>query len=230
MKPSLLLALLTAATLLTGCAATPTAPATPKERILHHYGYDNWDQITGIAFDFKVQRPNGDIMTRSWLWNTAEHYAVLNPGDPDSVLIDLNHPDRTDQTKQAHGRFINDTYWLLFPFQLEWSEPTLEDRGLAEAPEGAEAEMTELLVASYPQGGYTPGDAYELYVTPEGRIAAWVFVRNDNRRPAIWNNQANAGPIKLNLNFVGPNGFHLWFDNTRIRLQGERFWRTIEAE
>ncbi|WP_428386244.1 hypothetical protein [Mucisphaera sp.] len=211
--------------LLTACTTTPQPqpPTSLKDRVLHHYSYDNWHQVTGLAFDFNVALPNGREVSRAWVWHVDEQIAILNPADPDAITIDLTQAEFDEDTRRAHGRFINDTYWLLYPFYLEWGQPQI-----TEQPANLDDPNTpNRLIATHTTGGYTPGDTYELDLNPEGQITAWTFVRNDNRRPATWEHHIDAGPIRLALDHHGPNNFRLHFTNVRIRLQGEQDWHFL---
>jgi hypothetical protein len=66
--------------------------------------------------------------------------------------------------------FINDQYWLLFPFHLVWdSNAKVEDTGMQKLPLGKGS--AKRVVVTYPsEGGYTPGDTWELFVGPDNHV------------------------------------------------------------
>ena len=59
--------------------------------------------------------------------------------------------------------FINDKFWVLIPFQLVWdSDASISEVKKAKAPV-SQKEM-DMITILYPEkGGYTPGDAYDIY-------------------------------------------------------------------
>ncbi|MEM6855538.1 MAG: hypothetical protein AAF593_14120 [Planctomycetota bacterium] len=124
-----------------------------------------------------------------------------------------------------HSQFINDSYWLLFPFQLVWSDPTVTDAGMQPLPLGG-GEGQKLICQWPAEGGYTPGDAYDLYLGEDGLIQQWVFRRGgqENGRAHTWEDHQQLGPIIVSLDHHGPppgnegSGFRLWFTDVKATL------------
>ncbi|MEO1237883.1 MAG: hypothetical protein AAFX76_13950, partial [Planctomycetota bacterium] len=71
-------------------------------------------------------------------------------------------------------------------------------------------------------GGYTPGDAYDLYLGDEGLIKQWVFRRGGgpDGNAYTWDDHRRLGPIAICLDFHGDedSGFRLWFTDVRATL------------
>ena len=91
-----------------------------------------------------------------------------------------------DSTHIAADRaFINDKFWLLAPFQLVWdTSATISETKMAEAP----ISKTELnlITLTYPnEGGYTPGDAYDIYYGNDYLIKEWVFRKGNSVEPSL---------------------------------------------
>ena len=81
--------------------------------------------------------------------------------------------------------FINDNYWLLFPFHAYWdTSATVTDEGMHKLPLGNGS--AELVAVKYPAevGGYTPGDTWELYVGKDNRVEYFVYHRGGAKKPS----------------------------------------------
>ena len=229
MKPATPLATCLAAVLVGHAAsAQPTvAPPTPPtaeltdtdtpadagflaQKIADRYGFQGWDQIQKLHFTFNVQ-PLGDKppVSRTWHWNVAEQRVTRTVDGKQLGIALVDDPqNQNDDWKQVHRQFINDAYWLLFPFQLVWSDPHLT---VSEQPQlmPMGGDTADRYTAQWPaEGGYTPGDAYDLYVDPDtGLIQQWTFRKGgqtDNPRPMTWDDHQRLGPILLSLEHLGP--------------------------
>ena len=91
---------------------------------------------------------------------------------------------RTDPSTQSDSvkneidpSFINDNYWTLFPFHAYWDKSASAiDQGKFNLPVGPG--MAELVPVKYPaDGGYTPGDTWDLYVGNDNRVVYFVYHR-----------------------------------------------------
>ena len=219
-------------------AATPEEGAkspiwrTPAKAIATAYGIDGWRKIQRLDFTFNVDLPNRDEpMSRQWSWWPHKGEVMLAKGDG-QVTVPLvsgttnveSGVQLTSEQRNAHKQFINDSYWLLFPFQIVWSNPTITNAGAAPLPIG-EGEAVKV-TAQYPdEGGYTPGDAYDLFVDPSThRIEQWVFRRGgkENGSAMTWEKHRQLGPIVVSLDHWGADEkFHLWFTDVRAEVEGE---------
>ena len=204
------------------------APPPEAERLARAYGIAGWDQVQQVAFAFNVKLPDRDEpIRRAWLW-TPKTDAIVARADTDEPIMFLGDalPD-DDAVRELHHQFINDSYWLLFPFQLVWSNPAVTDHGEAPLPIG-EGTATKLTAQWPDDGGYTPGDAYDLYVGDDGLIEQWVFRRGggDDGRPATWEEHQRVGPIIVSTNHQSADGsFRLWFTGVKVKLEGEDGWQ-----
>ncbi len=194
------------------------SPATP---IAERYGLSGWDQIEQLEFTFNVQLPNRDKpIVRQWSWS-PRHGEVwrITPDDPHGTSIDLDTVGEAGE--EIHGQFINDSYWLLFPFQLVWSDPLVLDQGDQPLPMGEGSGRK--FVCQWPTaGGYSPGDAYDLYLGEDGLIQQWVFRRGGKPEgnAHTWEDHQQLGPIIVSLDHHGPegSGFRLWFTDVQATL------------
>lgn len=128
-----------------------------------------------------------------------------------------------DGLRDVDSRFVNDSYWLLFPFHLVWDE---------EAKVSADGMETELplgggkaykVTVRYPEeGGYTPGDVYELYVNEDYIIKQWIYRRGGGEEPtrvSTWEHPKHFGPLRFSLDHRGESeDFRVWFTDVAVSL------------
>ena len=81
--------------------------------------------------------------------------------------------------------FFNDQYWLLFPLHLSWdSSAEVKATGKHKLPLGKGS--ASRVVVKYPsEGGYTPGDTWELFVRTDNRIQEFRFHRGGSKKPTV---------------------------------------------
>ncbi|MEM1026598.1 MAG: hypothetical protein AAGJ38_00780 [Planctomycetota bacterium] len=209
-------------------SAETADPASSAVELAERYGLEAWDAVERIDFTFKVELPDGRVIERPWSWSPPEGLVTAGFGTDNERTFSLNAIDETN--RGDHAKFINDSYWLLFPFQLVWSTCEVSDDSDAVMPiSGATGRK---LTVTYPaEGGYTPGDVYELFLDPEtGLIAEWNFRKGGGQagRPARWLNRQNLLDVWHHDTFVGPegSGFRLSFPHVRIQDNRGRFAET----
>lgn len=187
--------------------------------IAQAYGLESWGQVEQIDFTFNVQ--SGDKATsRRWTWRPKDRRVTLHTEGGEPVTYRQDDPDKSDEAIRADRHFVNDSYWFLFPFQIVWSNPGITERGAAPLPIG-EGEAAKVTVQYPDEGGYTPGDAYDLYLDEDHHIVQWVFRRGGGERgsPATWERRVSLGPIVVTLEHWGPGReFHLWFSDVSLRI------------
>lgn len=200
-------------------AEAQTLEEDPAHAIANAYGLQQWDQVQELRFTFNVGQPEPRV-SRAWTWrpHTGE---VTQTVDGEAFAFNEKQvtPESPENVRKAHQQFINDTYWLLFPFQLVWSDNQITDQGTADLPIG-EGQARKITV-SYPSGGYTPGDAYDLYVGDDHRIRQWVFRRGGkpDGNPATWEGNQQLGPITVATDHRGGEGstFRLYFTDLDVK-------------
>jgi hypothetical protein len=214
MKTShLLLALLCAAC---STATQETADSLPQ-KVASAYGFDRFDEINEIHYTWNVRVDSATVRSRSWIWEPSSG-AVTYSG-PDTTLS-YSLSDRDSSLNDIDSRFINDKYWLLFPFQLAWD--TGYDYEVSEgqsAPISGEP-VTKLTIVYNNEDGYTPGDAYDLYLDDQHQIKEWVFRRANGPtgRAMTWENVNDYHGIKIALNHRDDQGnLVLWFSDVEVR-------------
>ena len=214
MKTShLLLALLCAAC---STATQKTADSLPQ-KVAAAYGFDRFDEINEVHYTWNVRVDSATVRSRSWIWKPSSG-AVTYSG-PDTTLS-YSLSDKDSSLNDIDSRFINDKYWLLFPFQLAWD--TGYDYEVSEsqsAPISGEP-VTKLTIVYNNEDGYTPGDAYDLYLDDKHQIKEWVFRRANGPtgRAMTWENVNDYHGIKIALDHRDDQGnLVLWFSDVEVR-------------
>ena len=208
-----------------------TRPADAARELARRYGLPGWERVKRLDYTFNVRLPDRErSIHRAWRWWPKKGKAVLRGGDREVTIplapgsMGLRAPDAAPaELVAAHRKFINDAYWLLFPFQLVWSDPEVRRTGRGESPiAGATGPV---IAARFPEtGGYTPGDAYRLYLDAgSGLIREWRYLPGDEDagKAMTWEKHRRLGPLLIALEHHGPEKrFRLWFSDVRARLEG----------
>jgi hypothetical protein len=200
--------------LLASCQQRETLPDTLPMQVAKAYGFENWDQVKSIGYTWNVQRDSATVVSRTWKWNIQDS-TVSYAGADTSFTYSLVQ----DSLPKQDGAFINDKYWALMPFQLAW------DKGYTyEVTENASSPIqglpsTKLSILYGTEGGYTPGDAYDLYLDANHHILEWTFRKGNapEGRTWTWEKAAAFGPIQLSLEHKDPEGKRfIWLTDVTI--------------
>ncbi|WP_040480988.1 hypothetical protein [Mariniradius saccharolyticus] len=194
----------------------PAKEKTLPEKVADAYGFENLDKVKTISYTFNVQRDSVTRFSRNWKWHVKDRTVDFSDADT-SYSYSLDLPK--DQLPPADKGFVNDKYWLLFPFQLIWDTGyTFESTENVTAPiSGAAA--TKLTILYNNVDGYTPGDAYDLYLDENHMIIEWVFRRGNGSegRPMTWEDVQEFEGIKITLMHKNDAGNpFLWFSDVAV--------------
>jgi hypothetical protein len=156
-----------------------------------------------LKFTFNAKLTNRSV-SRSWDWDIQNN----------TVKMDGKSMDVKDQ------KFVNDCYWLIFPLMAHFSRDqvdlTLEEQ--VKSPLSGTL-SSELKVAYKGDFGYTPQDAYKLYINEQGNIIEWAFLKS-GKEPAArinhWKDYQNVDGVTLSLDRPGENGFRIWFTDVEL--------------
>jgi hypothetical protein len=166
------------------------------ELIANAHGFSNWDKVERIDFTFRVafDSVNRD---RHWSWapksNTVSAYQedtviTYQRNDVDSTLVDIDR------------RFINDKFWLLVPFQLVWDQGVTISESITATAPMSQKEIHRITIKYGDQGGYTPGDTYQIFFDDQYIIREWIYQSSDTSRPPrsySFDNYKEFGGIKF---------------------------------
>ncbi len=233
--------------------AEPAAlPERPIPRLVHAAGFDQWDRVHAIRFTFNVARGDGTSLQRRWQWRPKTDEIVYTGPMPESdepASIAYQRGQVDDQTpllRKIDQWFVNDSFWLLTPLHLQWADDiAVTDHGLADpwdvfdslADPDPQLQPLELrrIEVRYPEngGGYTPGDAYNLFADPQsGLILAWTYHHKGGEDATLgtwWSDYRQVGPLKLSLMRHNETGFKLWFSDVVVRTAPDGPWHAAEA-
>ena len=219
------------------------SPAKPPEaiRIAESYGVKNFTRVDALRFTFNVKRGTMTV-ERQWTWETKTGQVACVARQPDGSQLthsynhlDLAEGDR-DLNRTVDAWFINDQYWLLFPFHLVWdSNVTLTPGGKKDLPiPPGTANYLFVQYAKTSGIGYTPGDAYDFFYDDVGAIRQWIFRKGGSAQPtliATWQKPVSVGPIKICLDHRNADGtFRMWFSDVAVKLAGQDNWIPAENQ
>ena len=203
---------------------------TTRQHIAESYGIQYFGEVEKIQYTFNVKIGEKQIK-RFWIWEPHFDRVTFKGMDyQEAITYDRSQMVSTESNKlkKIDAWFINDNYWLLFPYHLAWdTKARVEDIGRHRLPMGdGEARC---VVVSYPAaGGYTPGDVYDLYLDDRYRLTQWVYRRGGAEKPtriSTWEDHREVGPLTLSLNHQGEDeNFRVWFTNVGVKMAGADSW------
>ncbi len=88
----------------------------------------------------------------------------------------------------------------------------------------------------YPQqGGYTPGDTWELYVGSDDRVQELVYHRGGPKKPSLvittWEGYKKAGPLLISMDHRGTadgKPVRIWFSDVSVKVAGSEGWTNAQ--
>jgi hypothetical protein len=206
------------------------------EKVAKTYGLDSWNQIEAIRYTFNIDNP-GLNLSRTWVWEPKADRVTYEgkdkAGNPVKVTYVRSHlsTQPANVKNEVDPGFVNDNYWLLFPFHAYWdTSANVEDAGMQKLPLGKGS--AERVVVKYPsEGGYTPGDTWELYVGKDNRVQEFIYRRGGPKKPSVvpatWAGYKKAGPLLVSTEHRGTadgKPLHLFFSDVSVKLTGSDSW------
>ncbi len=202
------------------CEQKQPMPDTVPFQVAKAYGIENFDQVKSIAYTWNVQRDSVNVLSRDWKWNIKD--STVSYSGPDTTFT---YSLTADSLPKQDGGFINDKYWAMMPFQLAWDTGyTFETTENVTSPiKGIPSTKLTILYqsgeAKSPGMGYTPGDAYDLYLDENKMIVEWVFRRGNGAegRPVTWETDETHGPLKCVTQHYNAEGKRQhWISNIKV--------------
>ena len=206
------------------------------EQMAKTYGLDSFGQLEGIRYTFNAELP-GVELSRRWEWNTKTDTVSYEGKDKEGKAVKVTYQrsqlgSQSDAIKnEIDPAFLNDQYWLLFPFHVAWdSSATVTDEGMQKMPIGNAS--AERVMVKYPSdGGYSEGDTWELYVGADKRIEEFVFRRGGARKPSVviatWTDYKKAGPLLISTDHRGTadeKPLRISFSDVSVKVTGSENW------
>ena len=221
---------------LSACAGhdQETRKMTLRQAIGNAYGIHYFSQIEQIQYEFNV-KIGEKLIKRFWIWEPKTERVIFKGMNYREAITYHRHEIETTASqalKKVDAWFINDNYWLLFPFHIAWdSTVKVDDVGRRDLPMGG-GKARSAIITFPPSGGYTPGDVYEIFIDENYRLLQWVYRRGGSDEPTritTWEDNRQTGPLMLSLNHRGEDDkFRLWFTSVGVKLTGSDNWMFTE--
>jgi hypothetical protein len=219
-------------------AATSHAQERPPifQQMFKAYGFDSFGQIEKIRYTFNIE----GLLSRSWEWEPKTDQISYEGKDKDGKPVKVTYArsllgSQSNIVKdEIDPAFSNDNYWLLLVLHFSWDgSATITDEGMQKLPLGTGS--AQRVVVKYPsEGGYAPGDTWELYVGGDHRIEEFVYHGGGpgtQKRPkllmATWAEYKKAGPLLISLDHRGTadgNPARIFFSDVAVKLAGSDSW------
>src|SRR3989442_4280060 len=147
------------------------------EQLAKTYGLDSYGQIEAIRYTWNGEIPGVFKLAHAWEWEPKTGKISYEGKDKEGKPVKVTYisselSSQSDTVKnEVEPAFVNDNYWLLFPFHAYWdTSATVTDKGMQKLPMGNGS--AELVSVKYPAeaGGFTTGATLESYVGKNYRI------------------------------------------------------------
>jgi hypothetical protein len=223
-------------------AAPSSAQERPSiaEQIAKTYGLDSFGQIEAIRYTWNAELPDGRKLSHTWQWspktNTVSYEGKDKDGNPVKATYQRSQLSSQSDAikKEIDPAFANDQYWLLLPFHIVWDGAAITDDGTQKLPLGDAS--ADRVVAKYSSdGGYQPGDTWDLYVGADKRIEEIVYHRGAANPPhlvtAKYTGYKRAGPLLISTDHPGivdGKPFRITLTDVSVKVTGSDNW--IDAQ
>ncbi len=188
------------------------------KKVASAYGIDNYKNAKAITFTFNVKRDTS-ITSRSWNWNIADNIVTMTT--PKESVTYKRDTIQSTAIKSVDQKFINDQYWLIFPFHLIWDSGSTLTLKEAQISPISKKEQTMLTVQYNNKDGYTPGDAYDLYLDNKYMITEWSYRKGGAEKPSLsttWQDMAKMKGLNIVTNHQTADGkFSIYFTGVTVK-------------
>jgi hypothetical protein len=229
-------------------AATAWAQTLPPiaEQMAKTYGLDSFGQIEAIRYTFNLD-VGALQLSRAWVWDLKADRVSYEGKDQAGQPVKATYVRSQLSSQPAVVKdevdpaFVNDQYWLVFPFHVVWDSggdgAHVEDTGRHKLPLGEGS--AERVVVKYPsEGGYAPGDTWELYVGADHRVEEFIYHGGGpgiQKRPSLliatWAGYKQAGPLLISTDHRGTadgKPMRVFFSDVAVKLMGSDTWVNAE--
>ena len=205
-------------------------PTNARQLIAESYGLQHFSEVEKIQYTFNIKLGE-KLIRRFWIWEPRLDRVTFKGMDYQKAIT-YNRDDiegtESNKLKKIDAWFINDNYWMLFPYHVAWDTDTkVEDIGRRQLPMGDG--KARCVVVTYPAtGGYTPGDVYDLFLDDQYRLVQWVYRRGGSEKPtriSTWEDHRKVGPLTVSLNHQGEDqNFRVWFTTVGVMMVDADSW------
>jgi hypothetical protein len=221
-------------------SSTSNAQKRPPivEQMAKTFGIDSWGQIEGIRYTFNLDLPALKLkLAHTWEWNPKTGQVTFEGKDKDGkpVKVTYLHSQLSSQPDNVKNEidpaFMNDQYWLIFPFHVVWdTSADVQDKGKQKLPLG-KGSATQIVVKYPSDGGYTPGDTWELFLGADSRVEEFIYRRGGPKKPSVvtttWAGYKKAGPLLVSTEHRGTadgGALRIFFSDVSVKLAGADTW------
>jgi hypothetical protein len=221
-------------------SSTSNAQTRPPivEQMAKTFGLDSWGQIEGIRYTFNLDLPALKLkLAHTWEWNPKTGQVTFEGKDKDGkpVKVTYLHSQLSSQPDNVKNEidpaFMNDQYWLIFPFHVVWdTSADVQDKGKQKLPLG-KGSATQIVVKYPSDGGYTPGDTWELFLGADSRVQEFIYRRGGPKKPSVvtttWAGYKKAGPLLVSTDHRGTaddKPARIFFTDVSVKLTGSDTW------
>jgi hypothetical protein len=225
-------------------AASSRAQQRPPilDQIAKTYGLDSYGQIEAIRYTWNGEIPGVFKLAHVWEWEPKTGKVSYEGTDKDGKPVKVTYmrselDSQPDNVKNAvEPAFVNDNYWLLFPFHAYWdTSATVTDEGMKKLPTGTGSAEHVVVKYAAELGGYTPGDTWELYVGKDKRVQQMVYHRGGPQKPSLvtatWVGYKKAGPLLISTEHRGTadgKPLHIFISGVAVKLTGSDTWMNAQ--
>ena len=209
------------------------------EQLAKTYGIDSYGQLDAVRYTFNLELPSLKLnLSRTWTWEPKNGQVIYESKDKDGKPVKVTYnrnqlssaPDNVKN--EIEPAFVNDNYWFIFPFHAYWdTSAVVTVKEKQKLPIGTGS--GKLVSVKYPAevGGYTPGDTWDLFLGPDGRIKEFTYHRGGPKKPSLlsttWAGYKKAGPLLVSTEHRGTADgapCRVSFSNVAYKLAGSDKW------
>src|SRR5581483_1884612 len=221
-------------------AATSSAQTRPPviKKLAKTYGVDSFGQIDAIRYTWNGEIPGLFKLSHVWEWEPKSGKVSFEGTDKAGKPVKISYTrselsSQPDAVKnEVEPAFVNDNYWLLFPFHAYWdSSATVTDQGMHKLPQGSGSAKLVSVKYAAEAGGYTPGDTWDLYLGKDNRVEQFVYHRGGTQKPSVviatWTGYKKAGPVLISTEHRGTadgKPLHISISDISVKLAGSDTW------
>jgi hypothetical protein len=224
--------------LLAVVSLTQTRPAI-VDQLAKTYGLDSYGQVEAIRYTFNLELPALKVnLSRSWEWEPKTGKVSYEGKDKDGKPVKVTYVRSQINSAPANVKdeiepaFVNDNYWAIFPLHVYWdTSANVEEKDNQKLPIGKGT--AKLVTVKYPAevGGYTPGDTWDLYLGPDGRVVQFIYHRGGPKPPSnvttTWAGYKKAGSLLFSTDHRGTadgKPARIFFTNVAVKVAGSDTW------
>ncbi len=190
-----------------------TIEKRPIALIPEHYGLEKFNQLDTLAFTFNVKKGE-KMVKRHWIWSPKTQKITSIIGQ-DTFSFFQNNLDSL--SIPYNKKFVNDSYWMLFPFHLAWDKDFFDVTYGKDVAPISGATLSKISIQYKKEGGYTPGDRYDIYWDANLDIKEWSYFKEGDLSKSLhvtWDKPiTKAGVTISTFHKTKADDFELWFDN-----------------